>query len=181
MDTTLLKWELGGFVFCFFVGAMLHFVYEWSGMVSVVGIIAAVNESTWEHLKMAFWPMLFFLLIEMRPLKEKIHNFLAAKTIGLYLTPTLIIALYYGHIATSLPRSLVFDIGSFGAAIFVSQLVSYKIMTLREWSGLVKKLASVCLVFILACFLLFTYFPPQMFLFQDPVTDLYGFLLKIEK
>ena len=33
------------------LGALLHFLYELSGCNKVVAIFAAVNESTWEHIK----------------------------------------------------------------------------------------------------------------------------------
>lgn len=40
------------------VGSLLHFAWEWSGRSAVVAVFAATNESTWEHLKLAFWPAL---------------------------------------------------------------------------------------------------------------------------
>ena len=53
----------------------------WSGHGSCVlghshpDVVAAVNESTWEHFKMAFWPGLIFALIEYPFLKEETNNF----------------------------------------------------------------------------------------------------------
>ena len=35
-------------------GVLLHFAYEWSGNNPLVGAFSAVNESTWEHLKLIF-------------------------------------------------------------------------------------------------------------------------------
>ena len=37
-------------------GTLLHFVYEWFGG-NVWAVIGAVNESTWEHLKLLFFPV----------------------------------------------------------------------------------------------------------------------------
>jgi hypothetical protein len=50
-NRTILTWELCGIVFVFLLGALLHFVFEWSGESKIVGAMASVNESVWEHFK----------------------------------------------------------------------------------------------------------------------------------
>ena len=47
-----LKTNLFRFIFISVLGVLLHFTYEWSGDNAVVGLFSAVNESTWEHLKL---------------------------------------------------------------------------------------------------------------------------------
>lgn len=46
------------------MGTLLHFVYEWSGSSRLVGFFAAVNERTWEHLKLVFLPVFLFTVIQ---------------------------------------------------------------------------------------------------------------------
>ena len=46
------------------VGTLLHFLYEFSGHNKVVALFAAVNESTWEHIKIALTPMIFYSLYD---------------------------------------------------------------------------------------------------------------------
>ena len=46
---------LGIFVIVMIAGP-LHFAYEWSGENFIVSLVAPVNESIWEHLKMVYWP-----------------------------------------------------------------------------------------------------------------------------
>ena len=43
-------WEVLGLIFVLAAGNLLHFVYDWSGQRPVVGALASVNESTWEHM-----------------------------------------------------------------------------------------------------------------------------------
>ena len=43
------------------IGSLDHFMYELSGGNVFVGMWAPVSESVWEHLKIAFYPTLFFL------------------------------------------------------------------------------------------------------------------------
>lgn len=52
-----LKTNLFRFIFISVLGVLLHFTYEWSGDNAVVGLFSAVNESTWEHLKLLFFPV----------------------------------------------------------------------------------------------------------------------------
>ena len=35
------------------IGALAHFVYEWAHHNRTIGLFTAVNESTWEHIKIA--------------------------------------------------------------------------------------------------------------------------------
>ena len=53
-----LKTNLFRFIFISVLGVLLHFTYEWSGDNAVVGLFSAVNESTWEQLKLLFFPFL---------------------------------------------------------------------------------------------------------------------------
>ncbi|MFX0202676.1 MAG: DUF6512 family protein, partial [Candidatus Hodarchaeota archaeon] len=64
MNKTILRWELVGFIVIFIIGSMLHFVFELFNKWSPIGLIAAVNESVWEHLKLAFWPAVAYSGIE---------------------------------------------------------------------------------------------------------------------
>jgi hypothetical protein len=57
MRKKILIYTILGTVFAVFTGSGLHFLFDALGQWRPVAIIAAVNESTWEHLKLAFWPM----------------------------------------------------------------------------------------------------------------------------
>lgn len=54
-----------GYIAVTILGTLLHFVYEWSGSNMIVGLFSATNESTWEHMKLAFYPMLIFSIVFM--------------------------------------------------------------------------------------------------------------------
>lgn len=60
-----LKTNIYRFLFISILGTLLHFTYEWSQNNAIVGLFSAVNESTWEHLKLLFFPMLFLTLFEL--------------------------------------------------------------------------------------------------------------------
>ena len=57
------KWVIISILICLILGTLLHFTYDWSGENKIVAIFSAVNESTWEHLKLTFYPMTLMALI----------------------------------------------------------------------------------------------------------------------
>ena len=174
MNKKLLLWEIIGIVVIIFAGSALHFVFELTGRFTPVALIAAVNESTWEHLKLAFWPMLFFALIEYRYVKSLAPNFWPAKTVALWLTPILIVVLFYAYQWITGTDSLIADITIFAVAIIIGQLVGLKLITRTVTKQCTKIVAWIGLAIILAAFCLLTFFPPKIFLFQDPISNGYG-------
>lgn len=62
----IFRWEIAGAVLISLAGSLFHFVFEFFNKWPPLALIAAVNESTWEHLKLAFWPALVYALIEWR-------------------------------------------------------------------------------------------------------------------
>ncbi len=46
------------------LGSVLHFTYEWTGQNKFVAYFAAVNESTWEHIKLALSSIFFCTLFD---------------------------------------------------------------------------------------------------------------------
>lgn len=173
---SVLKWELSGLVFIFLVGSLFHFAFEWVGRWPPGALIFAVNESVWEHLKLAFWPGLFFALIEYPCTKKVAHNFWLAKSSGLLTMPFVIVVMFYGYTAITGHHLLVVDVPIFFIAIALGQLVSYKILTAPEKGPPAKLCAAIMLVMMVAAFSIFTYYPPHIFLFEDKRTRNYGIL-----
>ena len=66
----VLRYEIVGIAFIVFLGSFLHFTYELSGFNQVVAAFSAVNESTWEHLKLSVFPALIYAALEFFLLKN---------------------------------------------------------------------------------------------------------------
>ena len=64
MGKRLNFWPLAGFLTVSVLGTLAHFAYEWSGKQLLAGAFCAVNESTWEHMKLLFFPALLFTMIQ---------------------------------------------------------------------------------------------------------------------
>jgi len=170
---SILWYEMIGMVFIILLGSMLHFTFEWSGNQPIVGIFSAVNESVWEHLKIAFWPALFYLILEYRFIYKKSNNFFVAKTLGIYSIMIIIPLIFYSYTAF-LEESLIIDIGSFIFAIIIGQLASYKLLTFKKFANIFEQISFVALAVLALAFVVFTFYPPQVSFFQDPITGEYG-------
>ncbi len=167
-------YELAGIVFIIVFGSILHFTFEWSGNQAIVGVFSAVNESVWEHLKLGFWPAMVFALIEYRYLKKLTANFLFAKTVGIYLIPIIITILFYSYTAILGESILVIDILTFVIAVIVGQLISYRLLTWKSVPYSLNMISLIALILLGIAFVLFTFYPPQLAMFQDPITGEYG-------
>src|SRR5690606_8039947 len=77
------------------VGSLLHFAYDWSRHNRFVAVFAAVNESYWEHIKIAFWPVLVWFIVLFALGGWSIPGFVPAATIALYSVPVIMIAIVF--------------------------------------------------------------------------------------
>jgi len=174
MKKSALKWELVGIAFISILGSVLHFVFEWSGELKYVGIISPVNESVFEHLKLTFWPALFYAAITYRFLRKSTNNFLIAKTAGIYVMPAAIIALAYSYTGITGNESLAADIVIFIVGVALGQLTSYKLLIRDRLPRVFHMVAVGCLVALGLIYILFAYYPPHLPLFMDSNTGTYG-------
>jgi len=176
MRRSAFKWELIGIVIISILGAVLHFLFELSGQLAPVGVIAAVNESVWEHFKIGFWPALLYAAVEYPFLRKYTANFLVAKAACVYVIPVTIAIVFYSYTSVFGQEILLVDILIFVFAIALGQLTSYKILTssqLPRWLDLV----GLSLIILLAvAFGAFTFYPPHIPLFQDSTSGGYGII-----
>ncbi len=173
MGKRALKWELIGIIFIVVLGSFLHFAFDLSGQWPPLALIAAVNESVWEHLKLGFWPALFYALIEYRYLGKSTTNFILAKVTCLYLISVSITALFYLYTAF-IEDMLVADIAIFVLAIIIGQMTGYCLLSHQKLPEHFRVLAIVALVISILVFSLFTFFPPHLPVFRDPLSGAYG-------
>jgi len=167
MKNKLLLWEIGSFFFIGLVGAALHFTYELSNFSSnVVAYFSAVNESTWEHLKMVFFPGLLFALIEYTYVRDQVNNYIVAKTASLFVMP-LVIAIGWYIYAPIVGRSVFpVDLALFYLAVFIGQFISYKLLTRSPLDNKYNKYAIGALFTLFLAFSTLTFYAPQVFLFE---------------
>lgn len=166
-------WQLFGFAVTSLLGTLLHFSYEWLEEAAWVAPFSGVNESTWEHMKLLFWPMFIFAIVESFFFSDK-KDFWCVKLRGILLGLLLIPFLFYGYngIIGKSPDWLniaIFFISAAGAYIYEAHLFNSKKLTCR--SGRAAFLVICAIGFL---FILFTFRTPEINIFKDPLTNTYG-------
>ncbi len=66
------------------------------------------------------------------------------------------------------------DILTFVIAVIVGQIASYKLLTYRKLHDKLNKISLAALVLLGLAFVLFTFYPPHLPIFRDPITGEYG-------
>lgn len=164
------NWQILAILFTLIVGTLLHFTYEWSGNNQIVGTFSAINESTWEHLKLIFFPMLVFAIFEGTRVYNETNNYIEAKTIAIVFGMLFITVFFYTYTGIIGTNFAVLDIGSFVIATILSEFISYKIMKKESFSIRKTRIISVIiLILITIMFVFFTFNPPNINYFRDPV------------
>ena len=167
MNRKLFLWEISGFFFICIAGASLHFAFELTNYESLfVAFFAAVNESTWEHLKLAFWPGVFFMLVEYPFVKDIAGNYFVAKTVGLFLMPLVIAVVWYGYTAFTRRSIFPVDLTLFFVAVLAGQAAGYRLMRAKPLKPVIRYSAIGGFAVLLLAFSVLTYRPPRMFLFE---------------
>jgi hypothetical protein len=169
----VLIYEIVGTLFIILLGSAFHFTYELSGRVAVVGAFSAVNESVWEHLKLPFWPSLFWMLIEIYPLRKAVSNFFTAKVIGTIVMVVIIPAVFYAYTVFT-EEMLAVDIATFMIAVIIGQIVSCRIFKKGNPSKRTEMITMIVIVLLAIMFISFTFYPPHLSIFQDSNTGQYG-------
>lgn len=169
------KSQIVGFVFTVVIGTLLHFVYEWSGKNRIVALFGAVNESTWEHLKLIFVPMLIFGIFECFSYGRKLENFLPIRVLSILLGMAIIVVGYYTYKGIVGQDYLLVNILLFVLAGYAAYRFSYKRLGTHKYTSKFSNgLAIMGLLFLAACFVTFTFAPPHLQLFLDSSSGTYG-------
>ena len=162
-----------GIIIIFLTGALLHFVYEWSHHNKVVAIFAAVNESTWEHIKICMTPTILWSIYEI--CKYGFSNqFIFAKSMCLLTIILLIPILFYSYSFFTKKAILLIDIICFLIVVICSQLVFNYIINLDSFSDILSYIGYVLLIIELLLYFYLTFYPEKNFIFKDPITKKYG-------
>ena len=163
----LKSYILTGTVFVLILGSLSHFFYEWSGSNFIVGLLSPVNESTWEHIKLLYFPMLLYSLIAIPTQKSDYPCITSAFAAGILIGVLLIPVLFYTYTGILGYNVLVLDIGTFVLSVVLSFYFIYRFTLTCRFQNF------ACLLWIVICllgisFMMFSYCPPDIGLFADP-------------
>lgn len=170
----IFKFHIISFIFVSILGTLLHFSFNFFNNNSIVAIFSSTNESIWEHLKLLFFPMLISTIIGYFYLGKGFKNYICARALGIISGLLFIIIFFYTYTGIIGFNFAILDISSFFIAVILGEYKSLKKMLC--FSDCNKVLSICILVLLLTCFTVFTYYPPRINLFKDPVTHNYGIM-----
>ena len=160
--------EIISFVIASILGVLFHFVYDWTGENRLVGFFVPVNESTWEHLKLIFYPVALVSIFEYYLAGMRFENFLCIKVRSIWVGMLCVVTLFYTYS------------GIFGKAIDWVNILVYFISlgaaycySCRRLLGQksVKNTPVLCIIsftVVAILFMIFTLYPPAIGLFAEP-------------
>ena len=176
MDKNWDRWQIGGFLFTSIAGTFLHFLFDLTGGSAAAAIFSAVNESIWEHMKLIYYPMVLFAILEWY-FAGKFHpKYWCIKLTGLLLALTAIPVVYYTYTGILGNSADWFNIAIFFMAAGGAYWAEYRLVSKDLHCPFGKGTAILIIIAIGILFTVFTFRPPHTPLFQDPISGGYGFL-----
>ncbi len=170
----LKKYSLIAGIITLAFGSINHFVYDFTGENPIIGMFVAVNESTWEHLKLLLTPVFLVGIVEWFIYGKNYKNFFPALFISTVAGMFAITAAFYTYTGIIGQNFMIADIMTFVIGVFVTYYLRYKIIKSGKLSSdkwVFLSLAGFALLFVFAAFATFN--PPEINLFKDPLTGGY--------
>jgi hypothetical protein len=153
------------------VGVLFHYIhgiFKRGGL--LIHALGAMNESTWEHLKLAFWPLLFGAVVRYA-VTSTFANFWFSVSLSLITAMFLIPVLYY-RIRRMLAKEVTW------VSISIYYLAVFTALCLEQVTTYAKlgtnSIGFLVIGFKLTLFVWFTVKPPHHYLFKAPITRKYG-------
>ena len=168
--------KIVGIFVSFILAIILHFIYSWYPS-TFLSVIAPVNESIWEHMKLIITASLIFSIFEYFIYKKRkivVNNFIFSYAIASILSIIVYLIIYipldniFGH-------KVYIAIGLLFLIFIFLQFISYYIINSKDisHSGEIGMLLIIIVYFV---FGYFTYHPPRINLFYDYMNNGYGII-----
>ena len=149
------------------IGTCMHFVtdiFDSDIAKKILGVIFPINETSWEHMKMLWYP--FLVAGTILSIKRKDWGYFGGFVIGGTLSIPLMICLFTIYQSFTLHSVLILDIIFFTAVMVMCALLAFDLAKLE----IVKKAKIgliVLAVFVTASLIILTYLPGSGYVFFD--------------
>ena len=166
-------WQASGFAAVTFCGTILHFLYDWSGGNVLISPFSGVNESTWEHMKLTFSPMLLFAVAQSFFFRGR-EDFWCVKLRGILLGLVLIPVIFYTYNGVIGKSPDWLNIAIFFISAAIAYVYETRLFHAKRLPCSSPRWAIAALVAIALLFAVFTFLTPKIGIFKDPLTGTYG-------
>ena len=171
---TVNKLFLFGIIVIFLIGSLFHSVYDFLGEGAFLAIFFPVNESIFEHIKIAILPIfVWYCLCYFFKRKElDINKWFTSALLSMLLAGFLVPVFYYFFTGSFGFESVAVDIISFALEIAIAQLIARHYY--RYGKGICYKKTLIFMIILIALVALGTFFPPKIPLFKEESSGTYG-------
>ncbi|MGQ9816848.1 MAG: DUF6512 family protein [bacterium] len=153
------------------VFSLLHFGYDWTQWVFLKPF-CGINESVFQHLKMAFWAYFITTIIEYFIINKKNNNFWFPRFFSVTIIPWIIFLIWY--LAPALIGKFPLSVYELVWALFVTYLsgiiagIVEKNLEQYEFTIYFRTIIFVLLLISALLYICFTYQLPWVDVFNDP-------------
>lgn len=162
------------FLLSVIIGTLLHFAFDFFGGNTLVGAFAPVNESIWEHLKLILIPSILVAPIEFYSFGKHYKGYLASKSFATVIGMLVVLSGYYTYSGIFGTDYFIADIILFFFGMAVTSLLTYLFITKFNFSERESIIGISMITFLLIVFMYFTFNPPMLELFRDPLSEDFG-------
>ncbi len=167
MKRNFFLWQFAGFALTSLGGTLLHFLYDWSNQSIFIAPFSGVNESTWEHMKLLYFPLFIFALVQRRFFREY-KGFWCIKLKGTLAGLALIPLLFYTYNGVIGPSPDWVNITIFFVSCAAAFILEAKLFKKDPYRCKMPVLAFAFLCLIGILFVIFTFLTPEIAIFRDP-------------
>lgn len=162
----------------FIIGTPIHFLYDLTGKMQIVGAIMPVNESVVEHFKLATIPLILWWIISYYILKKKINldfrKWIFSAAISVLMIPIVITNFYYTYRGVLGISSFILDVFSLLLALTIGQILAFHLYKNIRSTNMKLMVGILIILLIIVCTIVFTFYPIHIPMFRDGNTGLYG-------
>lgn len=164
----------------FVIGGLLHFAYQMTGNCAAIGIIAPVNESIFEHLKLSFYPILIWCIIQLIIGRNKDKYFsdrckvIVSAFVSCLMSMLVIIGFFYSYTQMFGVDIAILDVFSLLLGIAIGQFAGLHIYNHIKCNKTIAIASLIGIILIIIMFTIWTFNTPHIPFFRDPQTFLYG-------
>lgn len=173
MERSIKQSQLLGFAVTSLVGTLLHYLYDLLGNSKWIAPFSGVNESTWEHMKLLFWPMFIFAIVQSFFFRNR-TDFWCVKLRGILLGLILIPVTFYTYNGVVGKSPDWINIAIFFVCAAIAYICEARLFDTKKVRCSSPKLAIALLMIIAVLFVVFTFATPEIGIFKDPMAGTYG-------
>lgn len=167
-----------GIVAISLLGTALHFLFNLTNGFILFSIFSPVNESPWEHLKLLFFPALFWWIFSYLILRKKydinLTKWIFALSISVIIGLFFIIGTHYLFKEGFKVKFTLIDVSIYFLSVIITQALGFHLYRYTKINKLLFFIALILLLTTTIILIVFTFMPPKAPIFLDPKTNTYG-------